>query len=301
MLVLSLRHEGCTLPSLYSGYVDAARNSWDELAKAIRRSLQHDTMDEMIHLLHKSKVQATQRSASIGVRQVVYNNLADVQELLNPAHNQFESQSSLDEEADREEDSVYEMGNVTPIQNITATEREIAAASLFQRVYRKVLRHRQGVAKGGITGLRAQVYASCTEEVSRLGDNPGIYLRLFLGPLPHILVCLEIVRVDTISHKMKAKDRLRMSRSSDEYNTLDDLLTQANKANKDAISLQNQLCPSSAFHERRDIKQLRKLVEEANVLVSSLPFDTSSDLPDDLYLGIKGIVTECSSTSADLH
>ncbi len=184
-------------------------------------------MDEMIHLLHKSKVQATQRSASIGVRQVVYNNLADVQELLNPAHNQFESQSSLDEEADREEDSVYEMGNVTPIQNITATEREIAAASLFQRVYRKVLRHRQGVAKGGITGLRAQVYASCTEEVSRLGDNPGIYLRLFLGPLPHILVCLEIVRVDTISHKMKAKDRLRMSRSSDEYNTLDDLLTQA--------------------------------------------------------------------------
>ncbi|SJL03053.1 uncharacterized protein ARMOST_06398 [Armillaria ostoyae] len=227
----------------------------------------------------------------------VYNNLVDVQELLDQAHNQSDSQPWSGEEADREDDSVDEMGNVTPIRNITATEREIAATSLIQRVYRKALSHRQGVAKGGITGLRAQVYASCTKEISRLGDNPGIYFRLFLGPLPYILVCLETVRVDTISHKMKAKDRLKTC-GPNEVDAPDDLLTRTNKANKAAVNLQNQLCPSSAFHKRRDIKQLRKLLEEAGVLVSSLPFDTSSDLSDDLHLAIKGIVTERSSTSA---
>ncbi|SJL03060.1 uncharacterized protein ARMOST_06405 [Armillaria ostoyae] len=95
---------------------------------------------------------------------------------------------------------------------------------------------------------------------------------------------------------MKAKGRLKTC-SSDEYGTLDDLLSQTNKANKAAVNLQKQLSPSSVFHERRDIKQFRKLVEEAGVLVSSLPFATSSDLSDDLHLAIKGIVTERSSTS----
>ncbi|SJL05217.1 uncharacterized protein ARMOST_08583 [Armillaria ostoyae] len=184
-----------------------------------------------------------------------------------------------------------------PTQEMTApepTEREIAAASLIQRVYKKVLRHRRGVAKRGTGGLHAQIYASCTKEVSRLGDNPGLYLRLFLGPLPHILVCLETVRVDALSQKKKTKDRLKDC-SHNEYDAVDDLLTQTNKVNKAAVRLQRHLIPSSAFHERRDSKQLRKLVAEANALVSSLPFGTSLDLSDDLHLAIKGIVTECSS------
>ncbi len=67
--------------------------------------------------------------------------------------------------------------------------------------------------------------------------------------------------------------------------------------NQAAIKLQKKLNPSSAFHERCDGKELGKLVEEANGLVSSLPFKTSSDLSDDLHLAIKGIVTEHSSAS----
>ncbi|KAK0444887.1 uncharacterized protein EV420DRAFT_1648583 [Desarmillaria tabescens] len=120
-----------------------------------------------------------------------------------------------------------------------------------------------------------------------------LYLRLFLGPLPHILVCLETVRIDTLSQKKKTKDRLKEC-SHSEYNALDDLLTQTNKANKTAVKLQMHLNPDSVFHKRCDGKELRKLVEEANRLVSSLPFETSEDLLDDLSLAVKGIVTKHS-------
>ncbi|KAK0197993.1 hypothetical protein F5146DRAFT_66850 [Armillaria mellea] len=177
-----------------------------------------------------------------------------------------------------------------PTQDRPPSEQEIAAASLIQRVYRKVLQRRLDDAKRGITGARARIYASCAKDVSRLGGKSGRYVHLFLGPLPHILVCLEIVRIETVKQRVKTKRKLKKCGLNDK-GILDDLLIQINKANQNAIELQKQLSPSSSFHERCDGKELGKLVEKANVLVSSLPFKTSSDLSDDLYLAIKGIVS----------
>ncbi|KAK0456957.1 hypothetical protein EV421DRAFT_103155 [Armillaria borealis] len=314
-LMRSLHQEDSPLNPLYSRYIYAARDSWDELAKVVRRSLQYDTMDEMIHLVHQIRAPVT-KHALVGVRQLFYNDFADIQVQLGltarawtqvtSSHIEVPEREEPNDEAEEVEDTqeaeVIEettaedavAADAIPVQEMTApdaTEREIAAASLFQRVYRKVLRHRRGIAKRGTAGLHAQIYAACTKEVSQLGDNPGLYLRLFLGPLPHILVCLETVHIDILSQKKKTKDRLKKC-SPNEYDTLDDLLTQTNKANKAAVKLQEHLSPDSAFHKRRDRKELRKMVEEANKLISSLPFETSMDLSDDLHLAIRGIVTE---------
>ncbi len=155
-------------------------------------------MDEMIQLLHKSKALA--RGFTLpGVRQVVYDDLMDIRELLDPI----------------------------PIQDLTRSEslEQIAAAILIQRVYRKVLHHRRGVSKIGTASLHTRIHASCTKEVSQLGDNPGLYLRLFLGPLPHVLVCLETVRIDTLSERKRTKKRLKKC-SPNEIAALDDLLMQ---------------------------------------------------------------------------
>ncbi|PBK77543.1 hypothetical protein ARMSODRAFT_949477 [Armillaria solidipes] len=318
-LLSSLRREGRLLPSLYSRYIDAASHSWDEFAKVIRRSLQYDTTDEMIQLLHKSKAPVNGH-ALLGVRQVVYDDLANIQVLLDPNASTVISQTSEppieasmqmgddqaeeiehlpQAEAARDEgedsvDAVDDTVDVIPIQDMTRpepSEQETTAATHIQRVYRRVLSRRRGIAKSGIAGLHAQIYSSCTKEVSRLGDNPGLYLRFFLGPLPHILVCLETVRADSLSHKKKTKDSLKGC-SPDEIDALDDLLTQTNRASKTSIKLQKDLGPNSVLHERCDDKQLKKLVEEASKLVSSLPFSTSSELSDDLHLAVKGIVTE---------
>lgn len=211
----------------------------------------------------------------------------------NPAKHLPPSETVSGEEDFSDETDVVD---VISTQDRPPSEQEIAAASLIQRVYRKVLQRRLDGAQRGIAGPRAQIYASCAKEVSRLGGKSGRYLHLFLGPLPHILVCLEMVRIETIKQRVKTKRKLKKC-GLDDKGILDDLLIQINKANQTAVELQKQLSPSSSFHERCDGKELGKLVEKANDLVSSLPFKTSSDLSDDLHIAIKGIVTERSYES----
>ncbi len=206
-------------------------------------------MDEMLHLVHQIRAPVNKYTL-VGVRQLFYNDFADIQVQLGltarawtqvtPPHIEVpereEPNGETEEVEDTQEVEVIEETTVEdavaadaiPVQDMTApdaTEREIAAAALIQRVYRKILGRRRGVAKRGKAGLHAQLYTSCIGAVSRLGDNPGLYLRLFLGPLPHILVCLETVRADTLSHKNETKVRLKKC-SPNEYDTLDDLLTQ---------------------------------------------------------------------------
>ncbi|KAK0506583.1 hypothetical protein EDD18DRAFT_36674 [Armillaria luteobubalina] len=305
---------------LYDRYVSAASNSWGDIAEVIRWSLQDGTgMDEMVQLFDRRRAPVKIRAVP-GVHPIVYSDFADIRaqlgltasawsQVTSPPHtevsereepngdSEFQDEEIEDtQEAEETADEDAVAADAIPMQEMTApepTDREIAAASLIQRVYKKLLRHRRGVAKRGREGLHAQIYASCTKEVSRLGDNPGLYLRLFLGPLPHILVCLETVRIDTISQKKKTKDRLKGC-SHNEINALDDLLTQTNKVIQTAVKLQKHLIPSSTFHERRDSKELQKLVAEANVLISSLPFDTSSNLSNDLHLAIKGVTGRLS-------
>ncbi|KAK0232768.1 hypothetical protein IW262DRAFT_22523 [Armillaria fumosa] len=299
--MLSFQQEGS---SLFDRYVSAAGESWDRLADVICGSLKNDIMDEMIQLFHQSRAPMKVRALP-GVRQLVYSDFMDIRAQIgftaststqaNSSYVKVPQREEPDDEAKEVEETASEDADAIPTQEMVtpdATEREIAAASLFQRVYRKVLRHRRGIARRGTEGLHAQIYAACTKEVSQLGDNPGIYLRLFLGPLPHILVCLETVRIDTMTQKKKTKDRLKQPCTPIEYGALGDMLTQTNKANKAAVRLKEHLSPNSAFHQRCDRKELRELVEEANNLISSLPFETSMDLSDDLYLAIRGIVTE---------
>ncbi|KAK0444909.1 uncharacterized protein EV420DRAFT_1721414 [Desarmillaria tabescens] len=321
-LMLSLRQEDRLFSHLYGRYIDAASRSWDELVEVICHSIEYDAKDETIQLVHQSRT-PEKKPTSLQVRQLVYRDFTDIQAQLaltksasTPAtsphkiHEQKEPDGDASkakgtedtQEAKAVEEAAgegVEVVDTIPTQDMTTpdpTEREIAAASLIQRAYRKVLRCRRGVAERGTAGLRAQIYASCTEEVSRLGDKPGLYLRLFLGPLPHILVCLEIVCIDTHKHKTKTKSRLSKKCTSDEYGALGDLLTKTTKANQTAIKLQKLLSPKSTFHGRCDVKELKRQIEEVNCLVSSLPFDASLDLSNDLHLA--GIVTGSERSSA---
>ncbi|KAK0198135.1 hypothetical protein F5146DRAFT_995722 [Armillaria mellea] len=305
-LLSSFRREGRPSPSLSSRYIDAASHSWDEFAKVIRRSLQYDTTDEMIQLLHKSKAPVN-GYALLGVRQVVYDDLTNIQVLLDPNASIATSQTSelhIETSTHMGDDQTEEVEHLPQAEAVRdegedtvdavddnhmtrpePSEQEITAAIHIQRAYRRILSRRRGIAKSGIAGLHAQIYSSCTKEVSRLGDNPGLYLRLFL------------VRADSLSHKKNTKERLKGC-SPDEIDALDDFLTQTNKANKTSIKLQKELGPNSVLHERCDDKQLKKLVEEASNLVSTLPFSTSSELLDELHLAVTGIVTERSPPGA---
>jgi hypothetical protein len=58
------------------------------------------------------------------------------------------------------------------------------------------------------------------------------------------------------------------------------------------IRLQKALDPKAAIHKSRDLHILKTRVQEAEILIRSLP--CPEDLQGDLRLAVKGIVTEAS-------
>ncbi|PBK60010.1 hypothetical protein ARMSODRAFT_1026904 [Armillaria solidipes] len=146
-------------------------------------------------------------------------------------------------------DGVIDVIDVILIRDMTAPEPTERAASLIQREIGKT---------------------SCAREVSRLGVNPGRYLRL-LGP-----TAMHPTLSPGTSHRYtQPEEEDEKVCNHNEYDALDDLLAPTNKA---TVKLQQQLSPSSAFHERCDSEQLKNLVEEASSLVSSLPFKAFLEL-----------------------
>ncbi|PBK59150.1 hypothetical protein ARMSODRAFT_1073595 [Armillaria solidipes] len=85
----------------------------------------------------------------------------------------------------------------------------------------------------------------------------------------------EVSRLGTSHRYTQSEEEDEKVCNHNEYDALDDLLAQTNKA---TVKLQQQLSPSSAFHERCDSEQLKNLVEEASSLVSSLPFKAFLEL-----------------------
>jgi hypothetical protein len=60
------------------------------------------------------------------------------------------------------------------------------------------------------------------------------------------------------------------------------------------LQLQKVLEPQGAVHKHRDLPTLKARVKEAEMLIRGLP--CAHELHEDLYLAVKGIVTEASET-----
>lgn len=86
------------------------------------------------------------------------------------------------------------------------TEEEIASARLIARAYKYSLARRRGAPKKGLAEARARWYNNCRQ---RSQDLHSSYRRLYLGPLPHALVCLEDVVDYAGKAKKSARERLR--------------------------------------------------------------------------------------------
>lgn len=69
----------------------------------------------------------------------------------------------------------------------------------------------------------AQVYTSCTAVVLPT-DRDRAYRVIFLGPLVHILVCLDVVRPNSLAFKNEIKLKLKQAKS-EEIDNLRDVLT----------------------------------------------------------------------------
>jgi len=101
-----------------------------------------------------------------------------------------------------------------PVVGDSYSQEHAEAASRIQRVYRLHCSKRKAGAKGELLMRRNRLFCECLTASLRMNFPYPCYRKLYLGPLPHILVCLEGILKYAQSSKSNVKKRLGKSCSS---------------------------------------------------------------------------------------
>lgn len=97
-----------------------------------------------------------------------------------------------------------EVGPIDP--SIHTTEKDVDAAKVFQRWYRRRLAVKS-MARTRISQIREMLYTNSLSEINKL-DVSRQYCYMFLGPLPHVLTALK--GCDSIIQKTKRQCNKRL-------------------------------------------------------------------------------------------
>lgn len=227
-------------------YIRAKR--WDDLVKPLRisASIEDSELDELIQLKDSSKLDRTLHPIK-GTRFVVYSDTRDIVSVMNGEDKTVEKpKSALRAEAepfiparlrapeaveDDDEDDPVEpqedegdagIDHTVDLEAITRTvdaarvehvykpptEGEIRAARLISSCYRRLRSRRQAMPKKGLPEARHRWFVSCQEQSQNM-DRP--YRLVFLGPLPHALVCTEKLGAYAINARKSAHLRLSVA------------------------------------------------------------------------------------------
>ena len=93
----------------------------------------------------------------------------------------------------------------------THSERELQAACTIQNFYRRMVSRRRQLAISGRPAARQQFFLKCLDHADNLGWQQNSYYRLlFLGPLPHFLVCVEAAEAAISKQKKEVKKRFQL-------------------------------------------------------------------------------------------
>lgn len=216
-----------------------------------------------------------------------------------------------------EMDSTDIIGAGTSVESITVTalpegnlppsEEQINATRVIQTAYRKLLRRRRKSTKSTLEATRASFFDACLAESLKMEWPNGTYYRLlFLGPLPHVLVCLSAAHSWAIDTKARNKKRLKVALHQ-ELEDVGKRLTEHTyglvlilfcchsqyffrKIIKGLQCLQEALKPQSELHRKREVETLKSLVLEVESFLANIAHAVVRDVKDDMAMAIKGIV-----------
>ncbi|KAG2085197.1 uncharacterized protein F5147DRAFT_794237 [Suillus discolor] len=164
---------------------------------------------------------------------------------------------------------------------------EEEAARYIQNAYRRYIRRRSSRA---VNAEIDAMFMTCLKETQSSEWRSGYYTFLFLGPLPHLLVCLG--RGIALTHAAKAKTKVLFNKESHEK--LEELGQQRSEITallKRGMRLRKQLEPSSSAHRARDIDALRSGVLEVYEFMKGVP-GSMKDMQFDFQMAYKGIVAK---------
>lgn len=236
-------------------------------------------LEDIVHLVHESSRKPA--STSSRIRRIVYKSIVDIPSLLNgsgtkpsislstlrpqapefvpkplvnesPMASVIEPEQNIDEtEADDAEiinaTTAADIITVEELQDTTSPPSEalIHAAHVCQSLYRKKVRCKQKSSKlDSLSIQRANCFEACLLVSTKINwPARSYYQRLFLGPLPHILVCLKSAHTWAIDMKKRNKARLKSS----SHQELEDIMKRLTDQ-KCALSASNWITELNNLH-----------------------------------------------------
>lgn len=290
--------------------------TWDDLREAIWASTGNSALDEIVELY--SDKDSEDWYTPSGVRRVVFHNIEDIPSLLDPeAHTSLPTMakansqllrlgahangssviehsqddvggpSSAENDQEGEDTQALDDDESSPV----ALQRRSAAVKI-QRAYRRVIKrrryHQEQAArrKHSMAASRARLFTDCLKESRGIDWTKRSYRLLFLGILPHLLICLEWT-LETA--RVNKADATRSRKKGASYDKLYELILcqkDMNRISNDAKNLLKLLEPKSPFHRLFDEKELRECAEKAKKLIDELP--QRMQVEEDINLVIKG-------------
>ncbi|KAJ7171712.1 hypothetical protein C8R43DRAFT_1231226 [Mycena crocata] len=286
-------------------------DSWQGLVRAVRTSTAGSPLDEMVVLLYGDHPRRPIRH----VRQITYNSLEDIPQLLGSSRLHVENAASdeqhnelgpaEDDDEFIEEESFPDAGEaeevlpdtgpvaIPALEAVKRTDEEISAASVIQRAFKRVNKraHKRTaeLAESSLAAGCAGFFMACLKEAGSMEWPNQEYRLRFLGPLPHLLLCLDIIHTTAQKQKKQIKSDLREAKH-EKLEALDKQLTQVTITLKQIIQMQKALGPKAAMHRSRDLGSLKSHASKAVQLMRSLPFKVPEGLSQHLERAYKGIV-----------
>ena len=222
-------------------------------------------------------------------------------------------QAPEEPEADPASDALNATATVEPIavaelpeSNLPPSEEQIKAASFLQTMYRRRQRRKTKTNKAPLHVWLKRCFKQCLTESSKMEWPPRSQYRLmFLGPLPHVLACINTAHSWVMDNKQRNKDKFKTALHQDleevakrlteqRYKLL--LLTEkflilhCRKIVKEIQSIQKALDPQAPIHRKRDIEELKKLVRQVEEMLGRVAPSVARDVAEDMQIGMKGIV-----------
>ncbi|KZT08925.1 uncharacterized protein LAESUDRAFT_566389 [Laetiporus sulphureus 93-53] len=270
----SIGKAGRNFPQLYAQYVTVDR--WDDLTSV--PSLVPEFSGQMIQL-HDKRISSCTSIPVSTVRHVWYSTLEEIPQVvqaMSPAP-QF---SMLD--AGFAPDTLQHRLATARETDFIPPETNAArkAASVLLHAYR-ISRH--VFPTGLVAAMRQHFFLACREEANKISWPCRHHRLLFLGAVPHILVCLELLAEDARSTVRKVLDRMRI----DYHKDLEARVHEAREAKgmlDKVMALQQSLGVKSKVHKTRNLQVLLAQVREVEVLVRK-----QSLAQGDMRLAVRGV------------
>ncbi|KAI0297514.1 hypothetical protein B0F90DRAFT_1819254 [Multifurca ochricompacta] len=143
-----------------------------------------------------------------------------------------------------------DVGLTYPVAANTRRARKTAEALIIQRAVRRyILKHLEGNSKDTVTIGRGRLFKACKASVTKVHAR---YRKIYLGPVPHLLLCVQWIA----SHVQASKNAIKVRRAEATLQELSDLAVQQTEINailREARELQASLKPGSTKHPRKDL------------------------------------------------